>query len=565
MARRRWVMGALCALCAACAMSRALADEPRPVTKQTAQKQTKPQPTREPAAPREEEGYVVEVQEGDLVLDVGGRRLVVGQRVELWRPVAIKHPVSKRVVKDRFYIGDLEITQVRPSLSMARQHSELARAPQAGDIVLVPGSAAPPIADAYPAEAAAEAPAPAASPSNAPAGGEVLSKDTRAVLALFAAMRGATRERRAEEYERFARSHPDSKYRVFLLEEAQALRLADHADEARPQLRSAPREMEARAGEPLRIAIEISGAIGAVLHVRSPRDPAYVTLPMVRVSPDYYAVTIPKERMVAPVLELFIEAVAPDGTASPVFGVPGAPLEAEVRPLPTAEPPSELRTTVKLWTDYADYNRFRGNDYAWQTEGELGMRLSDTGVRAVRSGFGIYRGVGGSVEDLDVRDIPPREVGLAYGYLEGELAPVHAFSIIPRVVVGLGDDGVAGGGQLLFRIGNDLETNLLLGGELLGTVGVRGIAQLELAVFERFPIVFRTEVANQPAGAMPSEGDVAGEGAFALESTDIGARGIVELGFRATDALVLRARGSFQGRTIEHAGPGFGGGVEYSW
>jgi len=29
--------------------------------------------------------------------------------------------------------------------------------------------------------------------------------------------------------------------------------------------------------------------------------------------------------------------------------------------------------------------------------------------------------------------------------------------------------------------------------------------------------------------------------------------------------LVISARGSYQGRTINHAGPGFGGAVTYQW
>jgi len=550
MARRHWVMGVLCAWATACATAHALADELSPVTKQV-------------------EGYVVEVQQGDLVLDVGvSARLVVGQRVQIWRPLSIKHPVTKRIVKDRFLIGELEIVQVRPSLSLARPWSELAREPLPGDVVLVAGAALPAPSNAEGSSGVAtpsDTTSPSAAMQPSPSTGEGMDGDTRGVLALFGAMQGASRQRRATEYERFARSHRDSKYVAFLLGEAEALRVAERSEELRPLLRSAPREFEARAGEPLRIALEIVRARGAVLHVRSPQDPSYVTLPMVAIGPDYYAVTIPKERLVSPTLQLFVEAVAEDGTAAPVFGLPDTPLEAEVRPIEMQDAPAPMRTTVKLWTDYADYNRFRGNDYAWQTEGEFGLRLNDEGARAVRSGFGIYRGVGGSVDDLDLRDLEPRDVGLTYGYLEGEFAPAHAFSLIPRVVVGLGDDGVTGGGQILVRIGNDLETNLLFGGEALGSVGVRGIAQLELAVFDRFPILFRTEVANQPAGASPSQDDDEGDGLRALESTDVGARGIFEVGFRAVDTLVLRARGSFQGRTIEHAGPGFGGGVEYSW
>ena len=97
--------------------------------------------------------------------------------------------------------------------------------------------------------------------------------------------------------------------------------------------------------------------------------------------------------------------------------------------------------------------------------------------------------------------------------------------------------------------------------EALGGIGVRSIAQLELAAFARVPILFRTEVTNQPAG----EGDHAlGEG-VATQGTDLGARGIAEVGYELVDGLVVRGRGSFQGRTINHAGPGFGGGVGYTW
>jgi hypothetical protein len=119
---------------------------------------------------------------------------------------------------------------------------------------------------------------------------------------------------------------------------------------------------------------------------------------------------------------------------------------------------------------------------------------------------------------------------------------------------------VAGGGQLLFRIGSDLKTNLLLGGELLGAVGLRSISQLELRSFERFPIAFRLEVTNQPAGAakVVDPGTSSGAG-------QVGGRGIVQVGFKVIPELVIAVRGSFQGRTISHAGPGFGGAVGYTW
>jgi hypothetical protein len=140
-------------------------------------------------------------------------------------------------------------------------------------------------------------------------------------------------------------------------------------------------------------------------------------------------------------------------------------------------------------------------------------------------------------------------VGLTYGYLEGEVGVSHFVGLVGRLAIGLENAGVAGGGQFLVRIGNDRQTNLLVGGEVLGGVGLRGITQLELMTFERVPIVLRTEVTNQPAG---SDGEV-------------GARAIAQVGYRFTDALTVALRTSYQGRNIHHAGPGLGGAVTYRW
>jgi hypothetical protein len=105
----------------------------------------------------------------------------------------------------------------------------------------------------------------------------------------------------------------------------------------------------------------------------------------------------------------------------------------------------------------------------------------------------------------------------------------------------------------MLRIGSDLGTNLSLSGEILGAVGLRGAAQLELATFARVPIVLRTEVTNQPAGTT------------GLGSGDVGGRGIVQIGYKFTADFLVAVRGSFQGRTIQHFGPGVGGAVGYIW
>jgi hypothetical protein len=138
-------------------------------------------------------------------------------------------------------------------------------------------------------------------------------------------------------------------------------------------------------------------------------------------------------------------------------------------------------------------------------------------------------------------------------------------------VVGLEDNGVSGGAQALLRLGNDRETNLQIGGEVLGNVGLRGITQLELNSFEKVPVLFRTEVTNQPAGVSRRGETVRpGDSTSTQDLTshdqgEVGARAIAQVGYRFLPTLVIAVRGSYQGRTINHAGPGFGGAVSYQW
>ena len=192
------------------------------------------------------------------------------------------------------------------------------------------------------------------------------------------------------------------------------------------------------------------------------------------------------------------------------------------------------------------------------------MRFQDVGLRAARTGFGVYRGTGGSLAELDQQKVPGRKVGLTYGYLEGEFGLSYFTAIIGRVVIGLEDDGVNGGAQALLRLGNDRDTNLTIGGEVLGGIGLRGITELQLATFPRVPILFRTEVTNQPAGVANREllGSAKTE---SVEQGEVGARAIAQIGYRFLPDLVIAVRGSYQGRTINHAGPGFGGAVSYQW
>jgi hypothetical protein len=512
-------------------------------------------PPRVPAAAstaRDVEGAVLAIQGDELVLDLGsGRGAFDGASVEIWRPIKVKHPVTGRVLTDRFRIGTLELTQVRTTLSLARATAPLARPAEIGDIVVlsVVAPAAPPQA------------APGGAPPPPPPPDEKRPEDAeaRAVSEMFEALRGADLSTRVRKYEEYARANPDSRYVRTLTEEAAALRelLAARQKVAAvlvgPRLVSFSEPREALAGSPLHIAVELADAAGAVLHVRKKGIAGFASFPMRPLKNGYFAATLRPEDATAPELEYFIEATDTGGKPVPLVGTAASPRTLEIFQPPAPYAPRKLPSHVELSTDYADYNRLRNNDRAWQTEGWFGLRFDDVGVRALRSGFGVYRGVGGSVVSLDTQNAKPTPVGLTYGWLEAEFGFVRIFSLGARVAVGLFDQGVTGGAQVLLRIGSDLGTNLLISGEVLGAVGLRGAAQLELGTFPRVPIVLRTEVTNQPAGTT------------GLFSGDVGGRGIIQIGYRFIPELLVAVRGSFQGRTIQHFGPGLGGAVGYTW
>lgn len=535
------------------------------------------------------EGVVVSLEKDDIVVDLAkARGAATGDVIEIWRPLSLKHPVTGKRVKDRFRIGSLRLTQVRDVLAFARPEGSLTRAPEPGDVVILrkvklaetkptlPSPAAKP-----PKEAPPKPPKEAGQPPGAEPGadGEAVPTDpeTQVVMDLFDSLGGADVPKRIVAYEDYVRANPKGRYARVLWEEAAQLRrlLAFDATgraKTEPESKSFEGAKEALEGLPLTLGIELTRAArGAVLHARRAGEVAYVPTPMQPAGEGYFTVTLPAARMRAPSVQYFIEAVAEDGTTKAVVGASEAPATIEVQPIPTPTPPLRHEATVSLWSDYADYNRMKGNDTVWQTEGTVGMRFEEEGLRALRTGFGVFRGVGGSLEELDEQNLSARKVGLTYGHLEVEAGISSFTSIIGRGVIGLKDDGVAGGAQALVRIGNDKSTNLQLGGEVLGGIGLRGITELQLNTFERVPMMFRVEVTNQPAGSAASPKDVRphtpgkSAGETSLEPGEIGARAILQVGYRVTPGLTLAGRGSYQGRTINHAGPGFGGAVTYTW
>lgn len=512
---------------------------------------------------------VVSLDAGDIVIDLGASQGVQpGDEVELWRPLRLRHPVTKEWLEDRFRIGSLRIEQVGETLALAKPQGKPSRQPQPGDVVILRVPAEP-----LPEPEAGRAPV-RDLPARAEPTTESASDPEAAVISsMFDSLRGADLVRRIRTYEDYVRAHPNGRFAAVLYEEAQALRrlLSQRRPEApEPAVRSFRPPDRLLSETPTSFGIETSHTTaGAVLHVRTAGDTTYTSMPMQPAGEGYWSATLQPDAVRAPGLEYFIEGMSTAGHAIPLVGAADQPKRTVVRELPKPVPPKRRDATFSLSTDYADYNRLRGDDYAWQTEGYFGLRYEDVGVRAVRTGFGVYRGAGGTLEDLDENGKGPRRIGLTYGYLELEVGASPFVSFIGRGAVGLEDEGTAGGGQAMIRIGNDRSTNLMLGGEFLGGVGLRGFTQLELNTFERVPIVLRSEVTNQPAGISdrdprPADDDT-DVGDTSQDRGDLGARGIVQVGYRVVPTLTIAGRVSYQGRTIKHAGPGFGAALEYAW
>ncbi|MFO0674331.1 MAG: hypothetical protein U0235_32755 [Polyangiaceae bacterium] len=149
----------------------------------------------------------------------------------------------------------------------------------------------------------------------------------------------------------------------------------------------------------------------------------------------YFAGTLPGDAIDDGGAQYFVEGVLSDGTAVPVVGTASAPREVEVERPPFMGKRRGTIAEVQLTSELASFNTKAPNDYMFQTEGQSSWRLGDVGVRAVRSGFGVIRGKGGLLSDLDAGR-SPTDIGLTYGYVEAEWGLSHTYAIVTRPIIG---------------------------------------------------------------------------------------------------------------------------------
>jgi len=517
------------------------------------------------ATERVRDATVVQIDGGDVYIDVGRGAVSVGASFEVLRPIETRHPLTRAVLRDRFPIGRLVVVQVGETLSIARVEGTPHRAVSLADLVRMPRPDAPPSEPTPVAGGAASSavaacpPAPAAPECVVQVGG---ATDVRAIeiLRVWSATFGLLPESRVRVWTAFlatSASSPYARYASAEIGEAQRELARARAEGPTAGVLAALAPLgRAFEGEPVAFAGIVSRGVAMrdlSIYVR-PRGGTdnFKRVPMVADATGHVRAAVPAELVVVAGFEWFGEITLGDGRTAFVAGGPSAPIAVAVWASPSSPPLEDGRSRVRFSSEYVDFNRLRGNDYYVSFEGDFAYRLGLSFLPSVRVGYGHLQGESGNVDDLDVRGLASREVGFTYGYVEPELSFTELFAMAVRFTAGLGlperrTDGLRGGVQLRFRVGRANGTNLVLAGETIPELGLRGYIGLAFLPVPNWPMGAEVHVTDQP-----------GNGQIAV-------RGVFEVGHRFGRAFALSTRLSYQGRNIDHSGFGVGLAATFDW
>jgi len=545
-------------------------------------------PVVEPPAPSGIRATVVRIDGDDYVIDAGGGTVEPGLELQVYRSLEVRHPITRKTLRDRFAIATVRIEQVGARLSIARLVGTPRHAIALGDAAESPRAAQAPDAVAAmrvtpaPASTAGAPGSAGAAPSSMPApastaGAPAAASDSEnaALGRVWRATLEQTPELRAQLYAQHLRAYPRSPHRELLMREISYLRnhaasLETLAKRAQNVEHSLPPELarsvqlrvpdNAAPGRPLPLAaaVKLQAPVrNLLLHVRPAGESGFHSMPMPLDENRHARATVPAELVRAPGLELFVEAVGTDGTVVPAIGSVTQPRAVRVHePEPKAAPDALPGSSVRFSSELASFDGTSGRDYYLISEGDFLLRLRHGHLYGVRMGYGHYRGEGGTVKALDQERLEPATAGFTYGFLESELAVTDLVGLALRGTLGLGRpesvdeqrQAVTGGFQLRVRLGAPEGTRLVLAGELLPEIGQRAFLALYWDVIERLPMAAEVQVTDQP-----------------VDSDELGVRLIYELGWRITPQLMLALRPSYQLRTIKHAGPGIGLAAAFDW
>jgi hypothetical protein len=510
-------------------------------------------------------GTVLHIDGDEIVIDLGRNQLERATGLTVYRTLEVRHPVTRKLLRDRFVIGSLQVIQPGDSLSVSRVSGTPSHPIAVGDTV----EFTPPSIDAT--KAVSETPSrlqPQAAPSPPAAATSRTSANPAEteVLSYWYASLSQPPDKRAQLYATYLQRNPESSYRQFIQNEVTYLRGLDVMLRTRSRAAS-PAEAwitmkpltGATAGRHVELAARVRsvGEVRAlILHVMPLEAHSYRSVRMELDARGHARAQVPDELVRAPGFAYFIEAVGGEGKPIATLGTVNEPKIAVVRgPAPKPQRP-ERATRVRFSSEVASFDAVSGRDYFMVNEGDFMYRVRRGPLYAVRMGYGSLIGEGGTVQQLDVERLAPRPAGFSYGFFEAELELDRLLGAAIRGTIGLGrpDDplsqrqGITGGVQLRARIGEAEGTHLVLAGELMPEIGQRAYIGLAWEAIERLPMSAEIVVTDQP-----------------VNSDELAVRLIFETGYRFTDRFSVALRPSYQLRTIRHAGPGIGMAATFDW
>lgn len=496
-----------------------------------------------PANGGEVEGVVVQVNQGELVIDLGSDAgLRDAMEVEIFRRLEVKHPVTGQVIVDRFLIGDVKLERVGKLLSIAKVYSHLERPPAVGDfVVFVRGDAA--ATEKKGEDVAGDGVVAAVDP------------EQEELNAAFQATLGRPLDERVHVWGAYLKAHPKNDYTEQVVAEVLWLRHQIEAERERPP-KVTPKKLEALTvktaisnqaleGEP----IEVYAAVVEREKVEAVRALArtqgvlgFTAIPMQRDGDFGWRTTLDSPWNHPGVVEFFIEAIRKDGTTELVLGSASAPVLVDVLSVAHDRPDERDRSRATMTFDYVDFwIPGGGKDAYLRFESDYRYTIGSRWLSTIAVGVGVFDGSGGSLVGLEVDDVVQVR-NISYGSMELGFDFGEYVGLTTRISFGNGRRDENAEREAIFgfrgalRIGRDNGTRLIVGGNFTEDIGNEGWVEFVLEEIKNIPIHAAVVATNLPVGE------------------DVGVSLNGGVGYRVNPLFTVMARVGWNARTINHWG-----------
>ncbi len=565
---------------------------------------------------------VLKIEGERIFVDVGSTDGVqAGMELRLYHAITATHPVTKKKVRDTFYLGNLMVLKVGKKLAVASAGEEVLARIQPGDEIELAGKPQV-VVDAWEEKARGKTEDTAAEATDDPTAGAAEReaaerRKTRAAAQLevdaaaqardvWARTLGKPIPERVALWTEYVNHNPDSPYVAVVKDEIATLTAQENVERAlaareqgggeepegtidAPYLFTGGVELlDPLAGSPPRRAYEAEQLELAYLvvrpaavrsgwvHYRRRGEGTYRSLQATLDGDGYLRVRLPEQEVRPPELEYFVEVLG-DGDAKPVAVVGSAAQPATVVvDASVAEPPRDSvnRSRVTMIFDFVDFDSENTLDEYLQGEIDFMYRFRWP-IYAMRLGFATLRGTGGPKDVIDVAAEPGsglapctdaamvyrcRKVAFNYAYVELELHATEVISVMGRLIYGSSSQNRQPAGQPAVQEFSDnagVHLRVRLGEERQTNLA------LGLGAIAGFGKILEAAFTWSVVPRVPIV--LTAQVTDQPVPEDFGVRLIFDVGYRGPAWLYPSVRFSYAARDIDHAGVGIGTALNFDW